>query len=194
MLQPMHQIVVNKLLLKSNKSIVSAINKNIKFVNYMNYRSFKSKSGKKQDEATQKRLSDEMKKESNMADAITKFLVEAIGVQRIKLEWTEEEYEIVRIYNSKSSHRDFQEQKDLTTKIYLQQQAIQNIPTEFLRKAAEEKHETEPPERRDAPGDHYPPPWSPYSKLLIQDQEVLKKYHEDQKRKKEETEIEEKKE
>ena len=181
----MHQKVINQVLLKNtNKSTISFLNKNINCINYIYYRNFKSKSGNNQDEASKKRETDEVKKQQNVADGLTKFLVEAIAVQRVKLEWTEEEYAVVKRYNSLTSTRDTQEKKDLSTKVHLQQHALKNIPTEFLKNAAKVIDKTPPPDKRDRPIFHQPPPWSPYARLLINDEEVIKKYKEDQEKKK----------
>lgn len=146
------------------------------------FRNFKNKSGGgggRDDDL--KREIDEKKKQNEIADNIFHFIQTAIEVQKIKLEYSDEEKAIIKEYNRQTSIRDAQEKKDLSTKVWLQQQAIKLIPTERLRAAAKVIDETKPPDKRDLPAGHRPPEWSHYAKLIVVDKEQALKEIEDEK-------------
>ena len=103
----------------------------------------------------------EEKKMAAEAQDLFRWVNKAIGVERTKLDFTDEEKaehkRIADEYNRQTSIQDARIRQDLATKAWLQQEAIKAIPTEALREAALELDLEPPPMHRPFPFFDTPP-------------------------------------
>jgi len=101
------------------------------------------------------------KKDKKDSEAIYNFIDHTIRAERIKLDFSDDEKEehkrIGREYNRQTSIRDALINKDLSTKIWLQQAAIEAIPTQKLLDDALIIDEDPPPADRQYPIYDTPP-------------------------------------
>jgi hypothetical protein len=100
-------------------------------------------------------------KETAQSDEIYRFVKAMMSAEKAKIKFSPEEMaehkRIADIYNRETSKRQAREDKDIATKIWLQQAAIEAIPTERLKDAALVIDETPPPTNRPFPFFATPP-------------------------------------